>query len=368
MIGIFWLLIFGSLGYGSTELVFLGDYTSPKNMIFENTLIGGLSGLFYKDNLVWAVSDDKGQYNQPRIYAFNILIEELNNIPKQRNQSVGSNSENRIKFSVNPSRVLFLKNRGNAKFKHFQIDSESLISYDKGWLISSEGNYSDIPMVLPSLIIFNSQGQITKKIGWPTQFVPNSVGLQTKGLRRNYAFEGLSEGPNKKYYYAIHEAPLIQESIKWRAGEGGQVHLLRFKITSDASQIIIDKDVRYEIDAYKNSTDKILASGISELLAIADDKVLVLERAIIFSSVSLFRFEAKIYEVSFKEPVKKKLILNLTDVKRLFRTSRELDNFEGMAFGPIVNNHQTLLIVSDDNFNPLENTVWLLFKLNLESQ
>ena len=38
-----------------------------------------------------------------------------------------------------------------------------------------------------------------------------------------------------------------------------------------------------------------------------------------------------------------------------------LENFEGMAFGPVVNGVPTLLVVSDDNFRKTQKTAFLLF-------
>ena len=42
----------------------------------------------------------------------------------------------------------------------------------------------------------------------------------------------------------------------------------------------------------------------------------------------------------------------------------QLDNFEGMAFGPTLpDGRRTVLVVSDDNFRPTQHTVFLLFRI-----
>jgi hypothetical protein len=58
------------------------------------------------------------------------------------------------------------------------------------------------------------------------------------------------------------------------------------------------------------------------------------------------------------EPLRKRLLLNLEDLEI------DLDNLEGLAFGPkLSDGSQTLLLVSDDNFSDLQITQFLLFKV-----
>jgi hypothetical protein len=60
------------------------------------------------------------------------------------------------------------------------------------------------------------------------------------------------------------------------------------------------------------------------------------------------------------EPLRKKLLLNLDDLEI------DLDNLEGLAFGPkLPDGSQTLLLVSDDNFSDLQITQFLLFKVKI---
>src|SRR5690606_39715627 len=65
--------------------------------------------------------------------------------------------------------------------------------------------------------------------------------------------------------------------------------------------------------------------------------------------------------VSGISPVSKRLVLDLASVTNLPpELTPLLDNFEGMAFGPrLPDRRGTLILVSDDNFNPTQRT-WLL--------
>jgi hypothetical protein len=366
---IFLLLFLTAIGVGAeTQLELISDFSTPRNLIYEKTLVGGLSGIFFKASTLFAVSDDRGQNNEPRVYSFkllgNILTAGMNmNSTSKPNAPL---SEADLNFKVSPASLIFLKDNSKQAKKRIQIDAEGLVPFESGWLVSSEGNYNSVPRRSPSLIYFDSSGQFIREIHWPEQFTPNPTGKQKKGLRSNYAFEGLSVSPDQKYLFAIHEAPLIQHNLSWKAGDPGEVHLLRFRIRAGAENIEIDKDISYKVDGYKKGEGKILASGVSEILALDTDKVLILERATSFGTLDFLRHDVKIYEISFAQPAEKRLVLDLSEIKKLLKTTKDLDNFEGMALGPIINNQPTLLMVSDDNFNPLEKTIWLLFKLVLE--
>ena len=58
-------------------------------------------------------------------------------------------------------------------------------------------------------------------------------------------------------------------------------------------------------------------------------------------------------------PIRKRLMMDLNDL------NRSLDNLEGMTLGPLFpDGSQSLVLVSDDNFNDLtQSTQFLLFKL-----
>ena len=63
------------------------------------------------------------------------------------------------------------------------------------------------------------------------------------------------------------------------------------------------------------------------------------------------------------KPVQKKLLLDLRTLDVL------LDNIEGLTLGPWLPDGQRLLIlVSDNNFNSLQRTQFLAFKLKIEPQ
>jgi len=64
-------------------------------------------------------------------------------------------------------------------------------------------------------------------------------------------------------------------------------------------------------------------------------------------------------------PASKELLLDLEDiVGQLDPDFPTLDNFEGMCFGPeLASGNRSLVLVSDNNFQPWQRTAFLIFEL-----
>ncbi|MGZ3951169.1 MAG: esterase-like activity of phytase family protein, partial [Flavisolibacter sp.] len=61
---------------GKSHLKLLGEYDVPYNQSFNNTTIGGLSGIDYdnKHKLYYLISDDRSDINPSRFYTAKISI------------------------------------------------------------------------------------------------------------------------------------------------------------------------------------------------------------------------------------------------------------------------------------------------------
>ncbi|MFZ1527175.1 MAG: esterase-like activity of phytase family protein, partial [Ferruginibacter sp.] len=113
-----------------------------------------------------------------------------------------------------------------------------------------------------------------------------------------------------------------------------------------------------------------VVNGISSILSLNENQLLVLERSFSTGNISLV---VKIYltnltgaenirdnESILLSPVKKSLTKKLIfDFSSLKIT---IDNLEGICFGPrLPNGNRSLLVIADNNFNPLEQTQLFLF-------
>jgi glycerophosphoryl diester phosphodiesterase len=121
-------------------------------------------------------------------------------------------------------------------------------------------------------------------------------------------------------------------------------------------------------------------NGLVELIALEDGALLALERSYVAEAarpgrganrIRLFRISLagatdvsaldSLKDVSNPAPVAKVPLLDLSDLDGLGRLAPRLDNFEAMAFGPTLpGGRRSLLLVSDDNFNPTQRTWFLL--------
>ena len=107
------------------------------------------------------------------------------------------------------------------------------------------------------------------------------------------------------------------------------------------------------------------------------ERLLVLERAAVQDAAGAYKSYIRLYEMDAAgasdvrgvaaleaqegggyRPAAKRLVLDLNTL------GIPLDNFEAMSFGPkLPNGHDTLLIVSDDNFSKSQSTLFLLFEV-----
>ena len=118
-------------------------------------------------------------------------------------------------------------------------------------------------------------------------------------------------------------------------------------------------------------------NGLVELIALGDGRLLAMERSYVeeagntgrgLNRIRLFRIDTRgATDVSAVEslkeapglvPVTKTPFVDLSDLAGLSPDlGATLDNFEGMAFGPALpDGRQSLVLVSDDNFNPTQRT------------
>ena len=96
------------------------------------------------------------------------------------------------------------------------------------------------------------------------------------------------------------------------------------------------------------------------MLALDDRRLLVLERGFAAGQDGGIHQTIQIFETTIDGDVlsPKRLVLDVQDVVRQFtKPFQQLDNFEGMCFGPpLEDGGRTVLLVSDDNYNERQRT------------
>jgi hypothetical protein len=346
------------------SLDFLGEYELPKQ-IFQETKLGGLSGLTYdrQNDLFYAISDDR---QNPRFYTLKVNLKSIDN------------STTKID-TINIENVTFLKNEKGEIYTPMSIDPEGIaLTSRETVFISSEGD--NRIKILPFIGEFDlSSGQVKNYLRLPQKYLPPSVDetdTQPRGVQNNFSFESLAVGYTStlkddpfRLFTAI-ENPLLQDVPTEKSQKELPLRFLHYVINPIGDPVIVSENL-YLLDSAPSGT---IYNGLSDITTLEKEGYFMsLER-----NAGLAGFGAKLFQVvnanstdtsnisSFKngvegvEPLRKKLLLNLEDLEV------DLDNLEGLAFGPkLPDGSQTLLLVSDDNFSDLQITQFLLFKVKI---
>ena len=345
---------------GPLGLAFLHDFNparatapsaDPLAASWSAAALGGLSGLYYQESsrTLYAVSDNCS-HGPARVYALDLEL------------SAAS-------FHVEPRSVLPLRDTRGSKL--FDLcDSESLAPDPAGGFFIGTENHDEKPdMPLPSILRVTADGAITGVVPLPQEFLPESAGAHTRGTRSNQAFEGLTVSPSGRWLTAITESALQQDGPEANFEQGTIVRLLRWDLARQGPP----QQFRYSTEPVPRpptgSAGLEGGNGVSEILSLDDQRMLVLERAYVAPPHVHGTNTIRIYEATLPSApetlLAKRLVLDLDDIlPQLEPGQQTLDNFEGMSFGPrLPSGERTLLLVSDDNFSAYQRTVFLAFRV-----
>lgn len=346
-------------------LDFLGAYDLPRTE-FEGTTVGGLSAIAYdrqRDRL-YALSDDRSNLAPARFYTLQLQI--------------GTDDQGAIALqSVDLESVTFLQQESGELYPPGSIDPEGLaLSPRNSVFISSEGDTDG--GIAPFVDEFDLQtGQWKTRLPIPERFVPQEVEGTLQGIRNNRGFESLTLNPGTMSanplepfrLFTATEAALLQDESDDPDSPNPLLSRFLHYLIGDTLPTLLAEHM-YVLEPL-GDTD--LENGLTELLAVDQaGHFLTLER-----SFGLTGFSARIFQMVIGgatdtsgvrtyrngiggiEPLRKRLVLDLAELEI------PLDNLEGMTPGPrLPDGSQSLLLVSDDNFNDTQKTQFLLFRLN----
>jgi hypothetical protein len=341
------------------SIEFIGQATLPTGLIFQKTEIGGLSGITYdvRNNLYYAISDDRGQKATPRFYTFTIDL------------SKGKLTNN----DVIPVGVTNLLNTSNQPFPPNTTDTEGIaITNQDTIFVSSEGDVDKL--INPFIKEFAlASGKTISTLPIPDKFLPDSQ--KQKGIRNNLAFESLTITPNQKFLFTATENALIQDGPAAKSGVGTSSRILEYNLLTKQPE----REFLYQTEPVTplfNPTGK-FASGLPDLLALDNQgNFLSIERSFTGLGFTVFLFEISLENatdihnfdsIAKIDPDKIKLVEKklLLDLRTL---DVSLDNIEGLTLGAKLPDGQpSLILISDNNFNGLQQTQILAFKLKIES-
>ncbi|KQV87191.1 hypothetical protein ASD15_28535 [Massilia sp. Root351] len=344
------------------SLRFIGEQRIPLKQDFKGTSIGGLSGVDYdaaSGNWLMA-SDDRSAINPARFYTARLDYDgsafrsvHITAVDSFK-QADGSNYPGVKEFDARKS--------GDVP----DIESLRVDPLDGSIWYSSEGDRKRgfDPFVRHA----RRDGSYLGEARLPEMF---RTSKEPKGPRDNLVFEGLSFAPDGQSLWVSIEGPLYQDGPVPTPAAGGVSRITR-----------LDRDGRmlaqyaYDMDAIPAAPGpgRNADNGISEILALDQHRLLVLERSAVQDTAGAYKSYIRLYQMDTAgasdvrglaalagasyRPAAKRLVLDLNTL------GIPLDNFEAMSFGPkLPNGHDSLLIVSDDNFDKTQSTLLLLFEV-----
>jgi myo-inositol-hexaphosphate 3-phosphohydrolase len=339
---------------------FIGEVTFPTGYTYADTEVGGLSGITYdpRKQRYYAISDDRSDIDPARFYTLKIDLAD------------GHLGPGDIAFTG----VTVLKNEAGEPFTQGSIDPEGigLSASGKLW-ISSEGDAN--ASILPFVNRFSRKGQQNRMLPIPAKYIPTPVA----GIRNNLALESLTLTPDKRYLYTAVENALVQDGPAADVDQESLARILKYDLRTGKP---IAESV-YVVDAVPEvpePRDAFRTNGLVELLALDNNgSLLALERAFSVgrgNTVALYEvltqgaldvgpvadlfWEAEGIPFEIDPAVQKFMVLDLSEVVTT------VDNLEGMSFGPkLPDGRQTLIIVSDNNFNQGQATQFIALALEL---
>ncbi|HIE45309.1 MAG TPA: esterase-like activity of phytase family protein [Flavobacteriaceae bacterium] len=324
------------------ELRFIGEKIIPAKTFFNKTLVGGLSSIDFVDGKYYLISDDK-----KKPYRFYEM--ELN---YNQNNFSSANITNVIKLDTNVDGADPESLRFDKVTNQFYWASEGYIR--KG--------------IDPTIFEITKDGKKVRTHKTPDVFKAN-LSSKTNGIRRNGTFEGLSMSVNPNFYWIGMELPLKQDGSEPQLKKG-EYPIRISKLNKKTDELVFQ--FAYLLDEItKNSIpeNKFIVNGSPEILELDETHFLVIERAYA-SGHKDGGNTVKIYLVDCKDatdisnvnslkgeeyrPAKKKLLFDFESIRSKL-TNGVVDNIEGITFGKTLQNgNQTIVVVSDNNFNKFE--------------
>jgi hypothetical protein len=226
----------------------------------------------------------------------------------------------------------------------FPLDLEGIVLIEDGFIVASERG--------PRILEVDRAGKLRRDIPLPAHFAR---------ARENRSIESLAISPAGRYLFTTTEDALASDGKQATVTAGTRVRILR--MTRDGLDAT---EHAYATDPLPHDTGDY---GVADLAAMSGDELLVLERGWSRGSGNT----ARIYRVNISDPktsciasdelpadtpvLEKHLVVDFASLTarglpplRQIQASPILDNYEGMAIGPVLpDGRPTIVLVSDDN-------------------
>ncbi len=340
----------------ASGLRLIGSRFLPGDLMIDDTLVGGLSGIDYDPvTRRWVmVTDDRSSDAPARFYDAEIAFtgSRLTSVTVFGSVTLLKADGEPYPTFGSPGRV--------PDIESIRVDPAS----GEIWYIT-EG---DGPKGLaPILEVATRDGRFVRRVSLPRMFDLSND--RTSGPRHNQAFESLALSLDGSVWICL-EGPMYEDGDPPTTTRPAPVRL-----TNLDRQGNVLRQVVYELEPLRRAGSRFQLAGVSEIIAIDDDRLLAVEREATIGRLHLPRFAVRIFEIDVSQatdiqhiaslrsrsyrPARKRLVLDLD-----WRNAGLVTNVEGMAFGPALDNgHRTLVLVTDNNQIALLPTQVIAFEI-----
>jgi len=341
----------------------IGEQRIALKQPFEGTTVGGLSGIDYDAaSNSWVMeSDDRSEINPARFYRATL------NYDSTAFSAVTLNS---VHFFTQPDGSRY-PNLAHAKLDRGDqvpdIETIRVDPQDGSLWYGSEGNRK--VGLHPFVRHADRDGRYLSTLPTPSMF---NVSKNEVGSRNNMSFEGLSFASDGKSLWLGMEAALYQDGPLATPDHGSVVRITRL---DRAGKVLGQYAYAIEPVASRPAPGREADNGVSEILAVNDRQVLVVERAGVENADGIYTNHVRVYAMDTEGatdiqampalagaayvPARKRLLLDLEKIGL-----PRVDNIEGISWGPrLENGRRSLVMISDDNFNAQQVTQILAFEV-----
>jgi hypothetical protein len=337
---------------------------APRQTV-DGTRVGGFSGIDYDAAAdCWlAISDDRSEHSPARFYTVKLDYDEK---AVRAAEVTGATVLRQRDGTEYPDRPGAAKRGGDVPdFEALRLDPR-----DGSVWYASEG---DSRLKLnPFVRRANRDGTLAAELPLPAQW--RFTATANVGPRYNLTLESLTFSPDGESWWTALEAPLQQDGAASTQTTGGTTRLTR--LARDGRMLA---QYAYGLDAWQlaPAAGREGDNGLSEMLALPSGRLLTLERSGAEVSAGRWAFAARLYEVDVAgatdvkerealggtfekiQPAAKRLVVDFSQAGQA-----HVDNLEGLAWGRrLPSGHATLVVVSDDNFLPNQETQFWVFEV-----
>ncbi|MFG6487922.1 esterase-like activity of phytase family protein [Roseateles sp. BYS78W] len=368
------LAAFSLLGLSASAqtLSYLGQQIVPTGTPFQGIAVGGLSSLDFSaaTGHYLAISDDRSDIAPARFYELALDLSRF-----RRTATPGSEGVRFIAMTT-------MQDLDGHPFGRNRVDPEGLRLDARRRLIywCNEGQRKNGDMQNPTVRRMQLDGSPAGEFPVPSYYFPvgSAGGLAAgdMGVYNNLAFESIALTPDGRTLWTMTENALAQDDLPTAVGRTSRARLLSFDLDTGRAGAEYVYDVGPVAFAPARAGD-FATNGVADMLALSDHEFIAIERSYAVGATTPGVAAAtgkptsntiRLYLIdttgatnvagwpSIKGrdvvPARRRLLLDLSTLKNDDGSTLAVDNLEGITFGPSVNGKRTLVLVSDNNFNP----------------